>query len=83
MRCGRQNSAVFKHWADTGHDINFNSNSLVYKSGNLNNRLIVESALIKKLKTFNNTAGACSIDNLSSHLITSSNRNLRNNLNNL
>ena len=72
VRLGRENSAVYTHWATTGHEINFDSSALIYKSNSLSNRLIVESALIKKIPNFNNTQGACTIDPLSSDLILKS-----------
>ena len=75
---GRLNSALFQHVAKTGHCINFNSSQIVYKSKDLGNRLTVESALIKSVPNFNNTHGACSVDQLSSNLILNSKRTLKN-----
>ena len=83
LRLGREGSAVWQHFAQSGHDINFNSNQCLFKSTNLSNRLVVESALIKEIPNFNNTSGTCSVDNLSSRIILSSNKFLKNSLSNL
>ena len=71
-------SATLDHSIATNHKIDFNSSKLVYKSGDLSRRLVVESSLIKAIPNYNNTQGVCSIDNLSSKIILSSNRSLSN-----
>ena len=62
---------------NTGHHIDLNSAELVFKSGVVGERLVVESALIKKVKNMNNTEGAVSIDNYASELIIGSNHLLQ------
>ena len=83
VRFGRTHSAFFKHVQETGHDIDFNSGELIYRSNNLSNRLIVESALIKNVANFNNTDGAVSADELSGSLILNSDRRLKSKLRSL
>ena len=77
VRFGRNNSAIFKHVQDTGHNINFNNSEMIYRSGALSNRLIVESSLIKNVKNFNNTEGAILVDSLTSSLVLNSNSRLK------
>ena len=71
-------SATLDHSIATNHKIDFNSSKLVYKSGDLGKRLVVESSLIKTIPNFNNTQGVCSIDDLSSKIILSSSPSLAN-----
>ena len=61
------NSGIFKHICDTGHAIDFNSASIIFKCKDLRTRRLVESAFIKinSSNTVNLDTGFFSID---SHL---------------
>ena len=80
VRLGRSYSALYKHVESTGHTIDFNHADFVYKSSNVCNRLVVESALIKSIPNFNNTEGAVSVDRCSTKLILNSNRAIKSRL---
>ena len=80
MRLGRgKNNAVAKHAHGEGHDIDWENSKLIYKSDNLQQRLIVESTLIREIDNFNNMGGCCNVDRWSRKLLLGSNpRILRN-----
>ena len=73
VRLGRGNNAVYKHVYDTNHSINWNGSKLLYHSRDLNNRLIVESALIKSVDNFNVMPGTCAVDGSTKNIILQSN----------
>ena len=73
VRLGKHNNAIFKHVYDTNHAINWEGSKLLFESKNLQNRLIVESALIKSVANFNTLPGVCSVDRSLSNLILKSN----------
>ena len=74
MRLGRHpNNAVAKHAHSYSHSIDWEDSKLVYKHESLQQRLIVESTLIKELDNFNNMEGCCRVDGWSRRLILNSN----------
>ena len=74
VRLGRHpNNAVAKHVHSHLHSIDWEDSKLVYKHESLQQRLIVESTLIKELDNFNNMEGCCRVDGWSRRLILNSN----------
>lgn len=80
VKLAKENSAVFSHSFHFNHAIDWKSAKIVYKSGNLNNRLIVESALIKHIDNFNQTDGVGAVDHATKDIILKTNRQILNNL---
>jgi hypothetical protein len=80
VRLAKNNSAVFNHVQNEGHQIDWPNAKLVYRSNDKKKRLIVESTLIKHLENFNLMPGVCSVDSACKEIILSSNRHILNNL---
>ena len=76
VRLGNVNNACAKHSRDLHHNIDWNCAGPIFKSNLLNNRLIVESTLIKTRPNFNNMPGSLTIENLAAKTILRSNRYL-------
>ena len=80
VRTGNNRSAIYNHVRNTNHDINWASSKIVYPSSHKQNRLIVESTLIKHLPNFNNMPGVSSVDQLTQAIILQTNPHILNNL---
>ena len=83
VRLGRERNAIFNHVHSTNHAIDWSNSKLIYNFNSLSNRLIVESAMIKRTNNFNNLPGASVIDNLSTSTILTCNPSIVNNFNRL
>ena len=68
---GQEKSAVYQHVKNKNHPMDWKNAAILYHSDNERNRLVIESAYIKKNSTFNNTQGIVSFDSLSSDIILS------------
>ena len=68
--------AVFKHVRDCDHAIDFDRARYVFESGDLKQRLVVESALILELPNFNLCEGASSITSASKDVILRCNKKI-------
>ena len=76
VRLGRTKNAICRHVHDNDHSIKWGESKIVYRSTNLNQRLVIESSLIKLVNNFNNCQGASLIDKASAFLILNSNRKI-------
>jgi hypothetical protein len=67
-------SAIFNHYADTGHKMNFNDANVIYVCNNLVKRRIVESSVINEfgVKSINQNKGFFPQNNLYSNFILNS-----------
>ena len=71
LEIGDLSSSLHKHRIDHNHFIDPNTNRLLFASGNVNHRRLVESFLIKNIPNFNSDMGSFNIDNfLNNCLIT-------------
>ena len=77
---GDQNKAVYRHIAATDHPPDWSNSRMVYRSSDLKKRLVVESALIRKINNFNIMGGTVSVDSSTADLILSCNRSIIENL---
>ena len=68
--------AVFKHITDCNHAIDFDRARYVFESGDLKQRLVVESALILELPNFNLCEGTSSITSASKDVILRCNKKI-------
>ena len=68
--------AVFKHIRDKNHSVDFDKARYVFESGDIKQRLVVESALIQELPNFNLCEGASSITTASKDIILRCNKRI-------
>ena len=61
MRLGHKNNACFKHWSETGHDMDWNYAHLISQEDNWLRRQVIESSCIVKFQNFNNMMSTLSI----------------------
>ena len=66
MRRAQKNSAVFNHFSNLSHDMNWNNAEILYKSKCEYKRKIIESALIEIIPNFNLSRGQWSPDPITS-----------------
>ena len=77
VRLKNLNNACAKHVAEYGHSIDWNNAKPIYKSSDLSNRLVVESALIKTFPNFNNMHSSITLENLAAQTIIKFNLGLQ------
>ena len=76
-----ENKAVYQHVSATDHPPDWAGARMVYRSANEKKRLVVESALIKKLPNYNLMGGAVSVDPSAAELIINCNKSILINVN--
>ena len=72
LRTSNENNAIVKHRTNTDHAISIDNFSTLYHIGNVNQRKIIDSFLIKNIPTMNLYKTSISIDNFTSSIIYNS-----------
>jgi len=80
VRNAKHDKSVFIHVRDNDHQLDWDAAKIIHHSNDRQNRLIVESALIKHLPNFNDKPGLCSVDLATKNIIFNSNPQILRNL---
>ena len=72
MRRGDMKNACYKHFASTGHCIDFENSQVLYSSNNWYDRLVLESSYIVTKPNCNNMKSTLAIDKFSANIVLSS-----------
>ena len=77
LRTSNENNAIVKHRNNTDHAISIDNFSTLYHIGNVNQRKLIESFLIKNIPNMNFYKTSITIDNFTSSIIYNNVPNLK------
>ena len=69
VRTGNESSGIFIHVRDEDHNINWKETKELYKSGNVTERLIIESCFIDKVPNMNLNSGFYKVDSIMKNML--------------
>ena len=77
LRTSNENNAIVKRWNNTDHAISIDNFSTLYHIGNVNQRKLIQSFLIKNIPNMNLYKTSISIDHFTSSIIYNNVPNLK------